>query len=67
MAPTAPPLQGELVPLELELGDLAVVDAVARRLSAEPRLDALLLGATWTLHPAACTATSLLLLTNGSH
>ena len=37
------------MPLELELGDLAVVDAVARQLSAEPRLDALLLGAFWTL------------------
>ena len=35
--------QGELLPLELELGDLDVVDEVAERLSAEPRLDALIL------------------------
>ncbi len=50
------------MPLELELGDLAVVDAVATRLSAEPRLDALLLGSTCTPYPAACPATLLMLL-----
>ena len=52
-------LQGELLPMELELGDLDVVDTLAQRLIAEPRLDALILGesqkpAGWVASASEC-------------